>query len=952
MMEMKKSFDVHNTSPFSTNMAFKSRQDLLKWVQKVGRSLGYVIVIKRSKTQPSGVTAKVFLMCDCGGIPRSTSSIRNCGSKKINCPFELVGKYSKMYDAWTLMVLCEKHNHEPTLNMKDHPYARRLSDDEARLVFELSRKNVKPQDILSTLKEQNKNNVSSIKTIYNACHKFRKTQYADDKNQAELMETNDVRDDVGLHYDGNYNDTNAQESDDEHVAARPIQPYQEVSFNKPEGQFLMRRFLDGDYESQTNIAIESTNKEKVNISNKKVDSDIEVAIQRDKGEYVVVQSNSDMEEGDPQYDSNQMVSFLTTKSTQSEENERNLRVHNTSAFSTNMAFKSRQDLFDWVKKAGRSLGYVIVTRRSRTLPSGVMNRVYLMCDRGGICKSKSSIRNSGSKKTNCPFQLVGKYWKTYDVWTLTVICEKHNHEPSPYMKDHPYAMRLSANETRLVFDLSRKNVKPQDILSTLKEQSKNNVSSIKTIYNARQKFRKTQHAETFMRQVVNSDERASSNLVDTVYTIDANELKETIGQTDPFAIRNLVQELVSCKCGSGTIDVEDLLTRKQMLMPSFTRVHSHQADLMETNHKEDKKVNNDAGVEIKHNKGEYVGVQSDLDMEDDDSQYDVNLDGDIWKEMTIGLESSKSSKSTKTYYYEGQSHKSRESPDAVLDGVKSPGKEILVGESPGHVDFCVFLNLSPRQKQEVFELKNLARKYKISFEGSAIYVHPDLKSLVKTSQEKKDDDASKIDQILEKSDEREGVKAKFFLNLLYLCTLTGEKLLVFGQFLLPLKFLLRLTMKVKGWRLNKEIFMITEDHNNEERDVAVDQFNNSSDAKVFFGSIKGCGEVLSLIGASRIIILDAHLNPPVTRQAIGRAFRPALVRKVYAYQLVAAGSPEDDDHNTCFRKEPVAAMWLEDNEYGGQNEFEMEKIDVKDCGDQFLETPWLSEDVTALYKRL
>lgn len=157
-------------------------------------------------------------------------------------------------------------------------------------------------------------------------------------------------------------------------------------------------------------------------------------------------------------------------------------------------FKSRHDLFDWVKKVGRSLGYVIVTRRSKTLPSGVTNRVYLMCDRGGICKSKRSIRNSGSKKTNCPFKLIGKYWKTDDVWTLTVMCEKHNHEPSPYMKDHPYAMRLSANETRLMFDLSRKNVKPQEILSTLKEQNKNNVSSIKTIYNARQKFRKTQHA--------------------------------------------------------------------------------------------------------------------------------------------------------------------------------------------------------------------------------------------------------------------------------------------------------------------------------------------------------------------------------------------------------------------------------------------------------------------------
>ncbi|KAF9676056.1 hypothetical protein SADUNF_Sadunf09G0098800 [Salix dunnii] len=37
--------------------------------------------------------------------------------------------------------------------------------------------------------------------------------------------------------------------------------------------------------------------------------------------------------------------------------------------------------------------------------------------------------------------------------------------------------------------------------------------------------------------------------------------------------------------------------------------------------------------------------------------------------------------------------------------------------------------------------------------------------------------------------------------------------------------------------------------------------------QVFFRSIKACGEWISLVGASRIIILDAHLNPSVTRKA-------------------------------------------------------------------------------------
>ena len=81
-------------------------------------------------------------------------------------------------------------------------------------------------------------------------------------------------------------------------------------------------------------------------------------------------------------------------------------------------------------------------------------------------------------------------------------------------------------------------------------------------------------------------------------------------------------------------------------------------------------------------------------------------------------------------------------------------------------------------------------------------------------------------------------------------------------------------MRMKGWSPGREIFMISGESSSQHREWSMEQFNNSSVAKVFFGSIKACGdwEGLSLVGASRIIILDVHLNPSVTRQAIGRAF--------------------------------------------------------------------------------
>jgi DNA repair and recombination RAD54-like protein len=175
---------------------------------------------------------------------------------------------------------------------------------------------------------------------------------------------------------------------------------------------------------------------------------------------------------------------------------------------------------------------------------------------------------------------------------------------------------------------------------------------------------------------------------------------------------------------------------------------------------------------------------------------------------------------------------------------------------------------------------------------------------------------------------------------------------VFSQYLLPLKYLEKLAMKWKGWSLDKEIFVISGDSTTEQRECSMETFDNSPDAKIFFGSIKACGEGISLVGASRIIILDVHLNPSVTRQAIGRAFRPGQKKKVYVYRLIAADSLEEQDHSTCFKKELISKMWFEWNEYCGDRAFEVETLDVKKCGDLFLESPLLGEDVKALYKRL
>ncbi|XXG74187.1 hypothetical protein AAC387_Pa07g2972 [Persea americana] len=274
-------------------------------------------------------------------------------------------------------------------------------------------------------------------------------------------------------------------------------------------------------------------------------------------------------------------------------------------------------------------------------------------------------------------------------------------------------------------------------------------------------------------------------------------------------------------------------------------------------------------------------------------------------------------------------------------------------ELPGLVDFTVFLHLRSMQKDTIQTLKRLEKFKRASIENS-VYVHPHLKEISENTMGDRGDifDQDKIDRLLDKIDVKDGVKTKFFLNILGLSESSGEKLLVFSMYLLPLKFLERLLVKEKGWSPGKEIFLISGDSSTEQREWSTKQFNCSPDSKVLFGSIKACGEGISLVGASRVLILDVHLNPSVTRQAIGRAFRPGQMKKVYTYRLVAADSLEEEDHYASLRKELVSKMWFEWSRFCNHQDYEMDEIDLKNCDDMFLESAVVRQDVKFVYKRL
>ncbi|BFG22361.1 hypothetical protein CerSpe_086350 [Prunus speciosa] len=146
---------------------------------------------------------------------------------------------------------------------------------------------------------------------------------------------------------------------------------------------------------------------------------------------------------------------------------------------------------------------VIVIKKSDYEGEGKRRpRVILACEWSGnykSCKSskttdirsdansdmKKCARDTGTKKCGCSFLLKCVNIGDVDDWKLEVVCGVHNHPISEYLQGHSFVGRLSQEENALLVDMSKSLVKPRDILVTLKDRDAMNVSTMKTIYNAR-----------------------------------------------------------------------------------------------------------------------------------------------------------------------------------------------------------------------------------------------------------------------------------------------------------------------------------------------------------------------------------------------------------------------------------------------------------------------------------
>ncbi|CAN6723106.1 unnamed protein product [Malus baccata var. baccata] len=160
-----------------------------------------------------------------------------------------------------------------------------------------------------------------------------------------------------------------------------------------------------------------------------------------------------------------------------------------------------------------------------------------------------------------------------------------------------------------------------------------------------------------------------------------------------------------------------------------------------------------------------------------------------------------------------------------------------------------------------------------------------------------------------------GVKTKFLMELIRLSDALNERVLVFCQYISPLTLARDLLRSQFHWSEGEEVLYMDGKCDMKQRQSSMKIFNDpSSKAKVLLASTKGCCEGISLVGASRVVLLDVTWNPSVERQAISRAYRLGQKKIVYVYHLLMDGTNEEHKYRRQVDKSRLSELVFSDSD--------------------------------------
>lgn len=139
--------------------------------------------------------------------------------------------------------------------------------------------------------------------------------------------------------------------------------------------------------------------------------------------------------------------------------------------------------------------------------------------------------------------------------------------------------------------------------------------------------------------------------------------------------------------------------------------------------------------------------------------------------------------------------------------------------------------------------------------------------------------------------------------------ISNHKALVFSQFLGMLSLIKE---KMKELGVDYEYFDGSSTIN--ERERAIQRFQNDENCRVFLISLKAGGVGLNLTAADYVYIVDPWWNPAVEQQAIDRTHRIGQTKNIFAYRMICTDTVEDKILKLQERKRNLARAVITDDE--------------------------------------
>lgn len=276
--------------------------------------------------------------------------------------------------------------------------------------------------------------------------------------------------------------------------------------------------------------------------------------------------------------------------------------------------------------------------------------------------------------------------------------------------------------------------------------------------------------------------------------------------------------------------------------------------------------------------------------------------------------------------------------------------KILESKLPGLKSSVILLNPPPLQKQLIKKLGNLAKTFEYEHKVALVSVHPSLILHCSLSNEK-----NSMNEELKKVRLQPdcGVKTRFVMELIRLSVSLDEKVLIFSQYIEPLKLLKDQIALVFHWKEEREIMFIEGRIHQKQRQMIINDFNDpSSEVKVLLASTRCCSEGIHLIGASRVVLLDVVWNPSVERQAISRAYRLGQKKVVYTYHLMASGTTEEEKYDRQVEKERLGELVFSSSAMSGEVPQNNEKANVIKLNDKILQQMVDHQELNHMFKEI